>query len=206
MKKCIALADVGRICVGPTSSVKGCLASNVIGVGVSLLEPLRGGGAFFLWPCTVGAAVEASGTVGEVVELFGSSLPLPSSQPWPRTPRPRPLAPRPFPLFPLIPATGEAKKLGETGLSGLSDDTELSGEGLQGEKSIWGKGETGLSEVTVVEMGDSSRNCMASALSSRLLFRVTAREDWDLVSLDGVDIVGFPRISSSKLRYISLVP
>ena len=47
-KKSNASADSGRISVGSTSSVKGCLSSNLMGVGVCLLGNLTGGGGLSL--------------------------------------------------------------------------------------------------------------------------------------------------------------
>ena len=202
-KKSIALADPGRVLVGPTSSLKGCMASNVTEAGVSLLEPLCGTGPFFQ-PRTVGVVVVEISTE----EVTGFPLLVSSTAP-------RPLSRWLWPLpLPIIAATGEADQSGETGLSGkreLSGETDLSGKTdlygdleLSGKKVLSGEtdllGKTGLSGETILEMstsisGDgeigllnefvdwegSSQNCTTSALVGRHLLFDTL-EDRALVS------------------------
>lgn len=77
-----ALADSGRISVGPTSSVKGFLASYMRGMGVCLLGNLMGSGVIsLLGRCTVEVVVEQHSQRSDKAVMASSPPPSSSSTP-----------------------------------------------------------------------------------------------------------------------------
>ena len=70
MKKSNAVVEAGRSFVGPTSSVKGCLAPNMITVGVFLLDSLYG--SCVQVTCVLEVVLVVYSILSMVAELSGS--------------------------------------------------------------------------------------------------------------------------------------